>query len=58
MCCWGYEDVYLEEAPPKKEPEPEKDIQYIMVDSNPPKPADAPVAAPVGQVFSYPCEVM
>ena len=58
MCCWGYEDVYLEEAPPKKkEPEPEENkYTYVIMDSDLPKPvpAETPVQAPVSHVFSLP----
>lgn len=50
MCCWGYEDVYLEEPPPKKK---EPKVEYVMMDSNPPKPVEPPVEAPVCHVFSH-----
>ncbi len=50
MCCWGYEDVYLEDPPPpKKKPEPDNH-EYVLMSSDAPKPAEAPVAAPVSHV--------
>ena len=45
MCCWGFEDVYLEDLPPKKKEKKEEDNnEYIMVSSDPPKPVEAPVS--------------
>lgn len=41
--CWGYKDVYLEEPPPKREPE--NNNEYIMVSSEMETPAH-----PVGHV--------
>ena len=35
--CWGYKDVYLEEPPPKKEPEDKN--EYILVPSEMETPA-------------------
>lgn len=45
MCCWGYEDVYLEDPPPPKE-KPKDENTYIMMSSEMPKPAEQPVEAP------------
>lgn len=54
MCCWGYEDVYLEDPPPPKA-EKKDTHEYILMSSDLPKPAEAPVAAPVSHVrFKFP----
>jgi len=54
MCCWGYEDVYLEDPPPPKKPEPDKH-EYVLMSSDLPKPVEAPIAAPVSHVcFAFP----
>ena len=50
MCCWAYEDVYLEDPPPKKEKEKDENT-YIMMSSEMPQPAEQPVEAPVSQVL-------
>lgn len=50
MCCWGFKDVYLEEAPPKKEepaPAPVDNNEYILV------PSDMDPAPPVSHVSCY-----
>ena len=52
MCIWGFEDVYLEEPPPKKKEKekPKDENTYIMMPSEMQKPAEAPVEAPVSPV--------
>ena len=59
MCCWVYEDVFLEEAPKKKE-KPKDENTYILMSSELPKSEEKPVETPVSRISLFtsltPCD--